>query len=98
METLSEIWPFAVGQQNLIFNFAGAAIVGLILLNVFTAIRQGLPIIKVLSGLFVIIETQKRIEKNIRIVLIILSVVGFISLVIDTQVNGVQLVNLQEIK
>jgi len=98
METLSEIWPFVVGQQKFIFNFSGAAVIGLIVLNILSSIRQGLPIQKVLSSLFVEIGTQKRIEKNIRIALIILLVAGFIALVIDIQVNGMQLVNLKELK
>jgi len=98
METLFEIWPFAVGQQKLIFNFVGAAVIGLILLNILSAIRQGLPIQKVLSGFFVEIGTQNKIEKNIRMALIIFLVAGFIVLVIDTQVNGMQLVSLQELR
>ena len=98
MEALSEIWPFAVGHQKFIFNFSGAAVFGLILLNIFSALRQHLPIQKVLSGLFVEIGTQNKIEKNLRILLIVLLVTGFIALIIDTQVNGMQLVNLKEIQ
>ena len=98
METLSEIWPFAVGHQKLIFNFLGAAVIGLILLNIFSALRQHLPIQKLLSGLFVEIGAQNGIEKNLRILLILLLVTGFIALIIDTQVNGMQLVNLQSIQ
>ena len=97
METLSEIWPFAIGHQELIFNFSGAAVIGLILLNIFSAFRQRLPIQKVLSGLFVEIGTQNKIEKILRVLLITLLLTGFITLIIDTQANGMQLVNLNEI-
>ena len=70
-------------------------VVGLILLNSFSAIRQGLSLQKILSGLFVEIGTQNKIEKNIRIALIIFLGTGFIALVIDALVNGIQIVNLQ---
>jgi hypothetical protein len=52
MEIIFEIWPFTVGQQKLIFNFGGAVVIGLILLNVFSALRQKLSFQKVISGFF----------------------------------------------
>jgi len=93
MEMIIEIWPFTVGQQRLIFNATGAAIIGLILLNVVSSIRQRLPFEKVLLGVFKGVDGLNEIEKKIRLLLFILALIGFFVLVLDTQINGVQLVN-----
>ena len=93
MEIINELWPFTVGQQRLIFNATGTAIIGLILLNVISAIRQSLPLKKVLLGVFVGIDSLSKTERKIRLLLIIFSLIGFLVLVLDMQINGVQLVN-----
>lgn len=93
MEILIRIWPFVVGQQIFILYFGCLAVFGLIVLNVFTAFRQKLSIQKVLSGIFNEIETQNKTEKILRLVLLNLLWVSFFVLVIDTQINGIQIIN-----
>ena len=93
MAALSEIWPFVPGQQHLIFDVTGIAVIGLIALNIFSALRQRLPIHKVISGLFVEIPNASTIEKRLRLVLIGFLLLGFLVLVLDVQVNGMQLID-----
>ncbi len=93
MAWLAEIWPFAPGQQHMIFNVAGSAVIGLIALNVYSAVRQRLPLQKVLSGFFVEIGTSSGVEKRIRFVLMAWLLLGFLVLVLDVQVNGNQIVD-----
>ena len=93
MEILIKIWPFGVGQQIYILYFGCLAVFGLIVLNLFTALRQKLPVQKVLSGIFNEIETQNKTEKILRIVLLNFLWISFFVLVIDTQVNGMQIIN-----
>lgn len=98
MGALSEIWPFASGQQRLIFDVVGAAVIGLIILNLISATRQGFPIQKVLVGLFFHVDTKNKIEKNIRVFLLTIAVGAFFVLVVDVHVNGIQLMDLQELR
>ena len=93
MEWLSQIWPFVPGQQHLIFRIAGLSIIGLIALNLISALRQGLPVGSVLSGLFVQVPTSNAIERRIRFVLIAFSLVCFLVVVLDIQINGMQLID-----
>lgn len=87
------MWPFYHGQQHLIFSLTGIGIIGLIALNVFSALRQRMPMQRVLSGLFTQIPTNNRIEKALRLMLFVWLVLGFVMLVVDTQINGMQLVD-----
>jgi hypothetical protein len=93
MAWLSDVWPFVPGQQHLIFNVTGLSIVGLIALNIFSALRQRMPIQRLLSGLFVQIPTANAIEKGIRLALIGFLLLGFLTLVLDVQVNGMQMID-----
>ena len=94
MEFISQIWPFSPGQQETIFQVAGFAIIGIILLNVVSTIRQKLPISKVISGLFTFVPNQNKIEKTIGKILYALLILGFFIVVIDVLVNGNQIVNI----
>lgn len=93
MAWLSDVWPFVPGQQHLIFHVTGLSIVGLIALNIFSALRQRMPIQKLISGLFVEIPTANAIEKRIRLALIGFLLLGFLTLVLDVQVNGMQMID-----
>lgn len=93
MGWLTEIWPFAPGQQRAIFNVVGLAIFGLIALNVYSAHRQRVPIQRVLAAFFAEIGTANRAEKWIRVLLIGWLLIGFLVLGLDVQVNGMQLVD-----
>ena len=93
MAWLSDVWPFVPGQQHLIFQVTGLSIVGLIALNIFSALRQRMPIHKVMSGLFVQISTASAIEKRLRLALIVFLLLGFLVLVLDIQVNGMHMID-----
>jgi len=93
MGWLTDIWPFVPGQQREIFYVTGLAILGLMALNVYSAFRQRLPVQKVLAAFFSEISTTSKIERYTRIVLLCWLVLGFLVLVLDTQVNGMQLVD-----
>lgn len=91
METFAEIWPIAAGQQGFIFNFAAAAVVGHILLNFFSIIRQGLPIKQLVLGLFTNIGVKNKIERVISSALLAILWCSFFVLIIDVLFNGIQL-------
>jgi hypothetical protein len=93
VDWLAEIWPFAPGQQRSIFYVTGLAIFGLIALNLYSALRQQLPLQKVIGAFFSEIGTTNRVEKCIRVLLIGWLLVGFLVLVLDAQINGMQLVD-----
>ena len=93
MAWLTDMWPFVPGQQHMIFNVTGLAIVGLIALNIWSAVHQSMPIHKVISGLFVQIPASSAIEKRVRLALIAFLLLGFLVFVIDIQVNGMQMVD-----
>ena len=93
MAWLTEIWPFVPGQQHMIFNITGLGIVGLIVLNIVSALRQRMPIHKVMSAMLVQIPTSSAMEKRLRVALIGFLLLGFLVLVIDIQVNGMQMVD-----
>lgn len=69
--------------------------IGLVAVNVFSALRQGMPIQKLLSGLFAQVPTNNKAEKVVRALLIVWVVLGFMTLVIDVQINGMQLVDME---
>ena len=87
------MWPFVPGQQHLIFDVTGIAIVGLIALNIVSALRQRMPIKKVVSGLFVLTPNATVVEKRVRLALMGTFFLGFIVLLVDIQVNGMQIVD-----
>jgi len=93
MEMINEIWPFAVGQQHLIFNVSGLAVLGLIGLNFFSAIRQKSSIQKVVASIFVASKKLSKTEVVLRAVLLGLLVISFLLLIIDVKVNGMQLIS-----
>lgn len=93
MTWIIQNWPFIYGQQQAIFSFTGMSIVGLVTVNVFSALRQGMPIQKILSGLFVQVPTNNKVEKIVHALLIVWLVLGFMTLVLDVQINGMQLVD-----
>ena len=93
MAWLTDVWPFAPGQQHMIFYVTGLSVVGAIALNFFSARRQGMPILKVLSGLFVEIPNASVTEKRIRLVLLAFLLLGFLVLMVDIQINGMQMID-----
>lgn len=93
MNWIASMWPFDHGQQHLILSLTGVSIIGLIVLNVFSALRQRMPMQRILSGLFTQVPTNNRIEKALRLMLFVWLVLGFVILVLDTQINGMQLVD-----
>jgi hypothetical protein len=93
MSGLSEIWPFVPGQQWAIFYVTGLAVLGLMALNLYLAFRRGMPIERAVGAFFSEISATTKLEKRTRAVLIVWLVVGFLILVLDTQVNGMQIVD-----
>ncbi|HEY7656377.1 MAG TPA: hypothetical protein VH881_05875 [Burkholderiales bacterium] len=93
MAWLADMWPFTPGQQHAIFYVTGLSIIGLIALNIYSALRQGMPILKVMSGLFMEIPNASASEKRIRLVLLGFLLLGFLVLIVDIQVNGMQMVD-----
>ena len=93
MEWLTDIWPFVLGQQHAIFRVAGLAIIGLIGLNVYSALRQRLPIRDVIAALFSEVGAASKAEKWVRLALIGWLLVGFLVLLLDIQVNGLQIID-----
>jgi hypothetical protein len=93
MGWLTDIWPFVPGQQRAIFYVTGLAILGLMALNLYSTFRQRLPIQKVIAAFFSEIGTANKVERCIRVVLIGWLVIGFLVLVLDAQINGMQLVD-----
>ena len=93
MAWLAELWPFVPGQQHLIFNVTGLGVIGLLVLNLFSALRQRMPTQKLLAAVFTEVSTQSRGERYIRYVFITWLVVGFLVLVLDIQINGNQIVD-----
>ena len=93
MTWITQMWPFNFGQQHVIFSITGISIIGLIALNAFSALRQRMPIQKLLSALFMQVPTNSRVEKIVRVLLIAWLVLGFAILVLDIQINGMQLVD-----
>ena len=98
MEIIAEYWPFSVGHQKLILNISGFFIIGLIILNLFSALRQDLPLRKVISVIYTETSNFNKIEKAMRVLLITLLITWFIVLFIDIQVNGMQLINREFLK
>ena len=93
MTWITQNWPFIYGQQHAILSFTGIGIIGLIAVNAFSELRQGMPIQKLLSGLFAQVPTNNKAEKIVRALLIVWLVLGFMTLVLDVQINGMQLVD-----
>ena len=91
IEALNEIWPANVGLQRLAFNFAATAFIGHKLLNIYSAIRQNLPITRMFFGLFTGIGLKNMVEKIISLVLLTVLWCSFLVLIIDALVNGIQL-------
>jgi hypothetical protein len=98
MAWLTDVWPFAPGQQHMIFYVTGLSIVGAIALNIFSAWRQGMPMLKALSGLFVEIPNASVTEKRIRLILLAFLLLGFLVLIVDIQINGMQMIEYNWVK
>ena len=86
------MWPFVPGQQESIFQIAGFAIIGLIIINIVSTIRKKLPISKVMYSLFTYVPNQNKTEKTIGKILYVLLILGFFATVIDVVINGNQIV------
>lgn len=94
METITELWPFAPGQQEHIFKITSFAIFGLILLNVISNIRQKSPVSKIISGLFSYVTNKNKTEIIIGKALYIILILSFFIAIIDISINGNQIVNI----
>ena len=94
MEYLIKIWPFVPGQQETIFQIAGLGIIGLIILNVTSSIRQKLPTSKIVSGLFAYIPNKNKVEIIIGKLLYAILMLGFFATLIDILINGNQLIQV----
>ena len=95
MAWLAELWPFVPGQQHLIFKAVGLGVMGLLALNLFSAWRQRMPVQKLVAALFTEVSTQSRGERYIRYALLGWVLLGFLALVLDVQINGMQLMDAQ---
>lgn len=93
MEELATIWPFDEGQQILIFHTGGIVVYSLIALNLISALRQKLPMKTIISSMFSGVIIKSNIEKKIELLLSTLLAVCFITLALDTQINGMQLIS-----
>lgn len=95
MEFLNEIWPFSYGHQKTLFYVPGIAILGLIALNIASAIRQKLPLQGLLSSPFSYVAKKSKTEIVISIILNACLFIGFFILLIDVLINGNQIVNME---
>jgi len=93
MEELASIWPFNEGHQVLIFHAGGIVVYSLIALNLISSLRQKLPLKTIVSSIFSGALIKSNIEKTIELLLSILLAVCFLILVLDTQINGMQLIS-----
>ncbi len=92
MDTLRTLWPFALGQQELIFQITGASVIGLLVVNVYVALSQRLPFRTVVSSFFTEVGRPTKVQKALRVFFLCWLVLGFFVLVVDVVVNGNQLV------
>ena len=92
MDALRSIWPFVPGHQEFIFQLTGAAVVGLIVLNVCIALSHEISLRSVISSCFTEVGRPSRIQRALRVVLLGWLVLGFVVLVVDVRVNGIQIV------
>jgi len=67
MDTLRTIWPFVPGQQELIFQITGTAVIGLLVVNVYIALSQRLPFLTVASSLFTEVGQPTKVQKALRV-------------------------------
>ena len=86
---------FIPGQQKSLFLIPGFAVIGLIALNIISALRQKLPIKKLAASPFSDVTKKNKVETIIGVVLYVILVLGFFVVVIDTQVNGNQIVDMK---
>ncbi len=92
MDTLRAIWPFVPGQQELIFQITGVAVVGLLALNIYIALSQRLSLRTIASSLFTEVGRPTKVQSVLRILFLCWIVLGFFFLIVDVVVNGNQIV------